>query len=77
MRGMLKTYDELESTNDLACLRYMLNNNSNNSIYLESLLITRVCVCVRRMRSTSTGMHQDTIDNPSHIRCQSFSWAVM
>ena len=55
MRGMLKTYDELESTNDLACSGYMLNNNSNNNaIHLECLLSTHVwvwvgvgvCVCV-------------------------------
>ena len=75
MRGMFKTYDALESRHDLACLRYMLNNNSNsnsnsnsnnNTIYLECLLSTRVCVCVHGMKSTSPGMHQDTIDNPSH-----------
>ena len=41
-------WDELESTNDPACLRYMLSNNSsNNSIYLECLLSIRVCVCER------------------------------
>ena len=43
MRGMFKTYDELESTNDWACLRCMLNNNSNNNtIYLECMLSTRM-----------------------------------
>ena len=26
-----------------------------------------VCVCVHGMQSTSPGMHQDTVDNPSHI----------
>ena len=45
MRGMLKTCDELESKSDLACFRYMLNNNSNNNtVYLECVLSTRVCV---------------------------------
>ena len=88
MRGMFKIYDELESTNDTACLRYMLNSNSkNNTIYLECLLSTRVCLCARNAKSclpslaskyshepcwfthekTSPGMHQDPIDNPSHI----------
>ena len=47
MRGMLKTYDELESTNDLACSGYMLlNNSNNNAIHLERLLSTHVCTCV-------------------------------
>ena len=48
-RCMFRTYDERKSTNDSACLRYMLNNNSNNNtMYVECLLSTfdRVCVCV-------------------------------
>ena len=46
--------DELESTNDPACLRYMLSNNSsNNSIYLECLLSTRVCVCASAQNAKS------------------------
>ena len=52
MRGTLKMYDELESTNYLACLRYMLMfNSNNNTIYLECLLSTCVCVCVQVMQS--------------------------
>ena len=45
-------YDELESTNDTTCLRNMLNNNSNNdTIYLECVLGTHICVCVHGMQS--------------------------
>ena len=59
----------------------MLKNNSNNTtIFLECLLSTRarvcvcvcvcacvcVCVCVCTKAQYLPGMHQDTIDNPSH-----------
>ena len=46
MRGMFKMYDELESTNDTACLRYMLNNNSNNNtICGAGVSVKYTCVC--------------------------------
>ena len=55
----------------------MLNNSNNNTIYLEFLLSTSVCVCVHGMQSTSPGKHQDTMDNPSLIKSSlSLFWAA-
>ena len=46
---MFKMYDELESTNDTACLRYMLNNNSNNNTICVAG-VSQVHVCVQGMQ---------------------------